>query len=149
MSIFSPIAVDKASVELRRLDLQFVNVPGVPADRSGQMDFVRMRDGTWAISRWSAHIPVVARVEVGRSTQLHVVAVKVDGGELALARRGTIDEQIAHAFLKLRLVPADRCRNRVQSGVCFVNSLALRFRPGASGSRCLKRRRCLLLSILA
>lgn len=54
--------IDRASAELRRLEYRYTHVPGMgePSDAaSGRMDFRRMRDGRWIVSRWSVRMPVI------------------------------------------------------------------------------------------
>jgi hypothetical protein len=83
--------VDRASAELRRLEFGYVNVPSEVEDRAGgQVDFVRMRDGLWAIGSWSLRLPVVEQTVVpGHGAELRVVSIQTTGGDLALSRRGT------------------------------------------------------------
>ena len=82
--------VDRASSELRRLELRYVNVSPAQEERAGgDLEFVRMRDGTWAVSRWSIHMPVVEQFVIpGHGAEDRVTSIQVSGGELALARRG-------------------------------------------------------------
>jgi hypothetical protein len=81
--------VDRASSELRRLEVRYVNVSREQEDRAGaDVDFVRMRDGTWAIARWDIHMPlVVQEVRAGHAPELRVAELREAGGELVLARR--------------------------------------------------------------
>lgn len=83
--------VDRASSELRRLELRYVNLSRDQEDLAGaELDLVRMRDGTWAISRWNIHMPlIVEQVVPGHGTEVRVAELHVAGGELALARRGS------------------------------------------------------------
>ena len=84
--------LDRATSELRRLEFKYANIPaqqeGIAA---GEMDFIRMKNGAWAVSRWSIKMPVIARVDArimyGQRTQ--VAEIRVAGGELAMARRGS------------------------------------------------------------
>jgi len=81
---------DRASSELRRLEFRYVNVSREQEQEAGgDLDFVRMRDGAWAISRWNIRMPLVVAVVVpGHGTDLRISEIRVAGGELALARRG-------------------------------------------------------------
>ncbi len=84
--------LDRATSELRRLEFRYVNIPpqqeGIAA---GEMDFIRMKTGAWTVSRWSIKMPVIARVEarVALGNRTQVAEIRVAGGELALARRGS------------------------------------------------------------
>jgi hypothetical protein len=81
--------VDRASSELRRLEVRYVNLSREQEDQAAaNVDFVRMRDGTWAISRWNIRMPlVVQEVRPGQAAELKVAELRDAGGELVLARR--------------------------------------------------------------
>lgn len=81
--------VDRASSELRALEFRYANVSPDQEDRAGgAVDFVRMRDGTWAISRWDIHMPMLEQIVLpGRLPETRVGRMQTTGGELALARR--------------------------------------------------------------
>jgi hypothetical protein len=83
--------VDRASAELRRLELRYVNVSSLQEDRAGsELDFVRMRDGTWAVSRWAIRMPEIQQFVIpGHGAEERVTSVHVSGGSLAVALRGT------------------------------------------------------------
>ena len=52
--------LDRASTELRSLEFQYVNISRAQQDHAGgELAFVRMRDGQWAISRWNIRMPVL------------------------------------------------------------------------------------------
>jgi hypothetical protein len=82
--------VDRASSELRRMEFRYVNVPPeVEPQAGGQVEFIRMRDGTWAIASWNIRMPVVEQVVVpGHGAEPRVTSVQVAGGDLTLTRRG-------------------------------------------------------------
>jgi hypothetical protein len=85
--------VDRASAELRRLEFRYANVsPEEQEKAGGDVEFKRLRDGTWLVSRWSIRMPVLehdVRGSLGGfRSETRVVAMQVSGGELALARRG-------------------------------------------------------------
>ena len=84
------IWVDRMSSEVRRLEFRYVNVTREQeAEAGGELELVRMRDGSWAISRWSIRMPVIVEVLYpGRGTEPRITEIAVSGGELALARRG-------------------------------------------------------------
>lgn len=84
--------LDRASSELRGLEFRYVNVNAEQEmSAGGAMEFVRMRDGTWAVSRWSVRMPQleqVIRSQALGGNLLRRTAVKVTGGDLTLAVRG-------------------------------------------------------------
>ena len=81
--------LDAASSELRSLEFRYVNVAPEQQDYAGgDVDFVRLRDGSWTISRWGIHMPILQQVALpGRPPEIRVGAIQTTGGELALARR--------------------------------------------------------------
>jgi hypothetical protein len=83
------IYLDRKSSELRSIVFGYVNPPRPHLDEGvGLMDFVRMKDGRWAISRWNIRMPVLL---IGTSSSVRegrVTEFKESGGELALAARG-------------------------------------------------------------
>lgn len=83
--------VDRASSQLRRLEFQFVNVPVEQGEMAGgNLDFVRMRNGTWAIIQWNIRMPAFTSVvRPGHGAERQLAEIQVAGGQLALARRGT------------------------------------------------------------
>jgi len=84
--------LDRASSELRRLEFGYVNLlPEQEAIAGGELAFVRLATGAWAISRWSVRMPALEegfRAARALRANVRVTAVKVAGGELALAMRG-------------------------------------------------------------
>jgi Carboxypeptidase regulatory-like domain len=80
--------LDRKSAELRRLEFRYVNV-SKPVENygGGDMEFVRMRDGAWAISRWSIRLPKVTLVirPGGGPVDTLVSSLGVTTGELAVA----------------------------------------------------------------
>lgn len=83
--------VDRASSELRRLDFRYVNLSREQEEQAGgELEFARMRDGAWAISKWNIRMPlIVEQVQPGPGTEIRVSELRVGGGELVLARRGS------------------------------------------------------------
>ncbi len=84
--------LDRASSQLRSLELRYVNVePEQERIAGADMEFVRMSNGAWAISRWSIRMPVMEqRLRPGTfgGAALFVREVRVEGGEVVLARLG-------------------------------------------------------------
>ena len=83
--------VDAASSQLRSLDFRYVNVDVEQRDNAGgDVDFVRLRDGSWTISHWAIHMPALEQAELpGRPPEIRVGAIQTTGGELSVARRDT------------------------------------------------------------
>jgi hypothetical protein len=83
--------LDRKTSELRSLDYKYANVSADQENiASGALEFVRMTNGAWAISRWNIRMPVVEQVvRRGFGAETRVAEIHVAGGELALARRGT------------------------------------------------------------
>lgn len=90
--------LDRKTSELQRLELQYVNVAQqLAAGRAGaEMEFARMANGAWMITRWHIRMPMLeSRVRttgvagVRRAEgEVSVTEIRVEGGELALAKRG-------------------------------------------------------------
>lgn len=80
--------MDRGTSQLRRLDYRYVQVPPLMAEYAGgSMEFARLRNGAWAISRWEIRMPVPVR-DSRTSTRVRVYELQVAGGELVTARRG-------------------------------------------------------------
>jgi hypothetical protein len=86
------ILLDATSGELKSLEFSYVNVlPEQEQFAGGNMDFVRMRDGAWVIPRWSIQMPVLERrirSQTMGGNDVRLVELRVEGGELVLAKRG-------------------------------------------------------------
>ncbi|HTE46016.1 MAG TPA: carboxypeptidase regulatory-like domain-containing protein, partial [Gemmatimonadaceae bacterium] len=86
--------LDRASSELRSIEFRYANVSREQqdGDAGGEMHFVRMTNGAWAISAWNIRMPLLTQRVVGvgaRATfETDVTSIKVSGGELTVARRG-------------------------------------------------------------
>jgi hypothetical protein len=82
--------LDRASSLLRRLDFQFVNVSFEQGEMAGgDLEFVRMRNGTWAIHQWDIRMPAFTSVvRPGHGAERQLAELQVAGGQLALARQG-------------------------------------------------------------
>ncbi len=64
--IHGTLWVDRATSELRTLEFRYVHIsPEQELHAKGDMAFARMRDGTWAISRWAITMPVVEPKVIG------------------------------------------------------------------------------------
>jgi hypothetical protein len=88
--IHGTVWLDRKSSELRKLDFGYVNVSRQQLERAGgDMEFVRMRNGLWAIRRWSIRMPVLGeRSQTALiGSEPMVVETLIAGGELSLATR--------------------------------------------------------------
>jgi hypothetical protein len=85
--------VDRVSAELRRLEFRYVNVPPERQHAGGEIEFTRLADGKWLISRWNIRMPVLEQDVRGSTggfrSETRVTAIQIAGGELALALHGT------------------------------------------------------------
>lgn len=87
------IWLDRASAELRSMEFGYANLGSSYQEQyaGGGMDFVRMRNGVWAISRWDIRMPVLEQRIRARSSggsDISVSELRVAGGEVVLARMG-------------------------------------------------------------
>lgn len=85
--------LDRLSSELRRLEFSYVAATRQFLEQvegaGGQLDFVRLGDGSWVVNRWAIRMPQLEQIVLtGGRTEIHVAAVQVSGGALTLARRG-------------------------------------------------------------
>jgi hypothetical protein len=92
--------VNRATSELRTLEFRYVNLPEVtePAHPGGLVEFQRLADGNWFISRWSVRMPQVGlrsrtseggmRRTIMAKSMAVLRAVQVAGGEVTRAVRG-------------------------------------------------------------
>ncbi|MGH7637237.1 MAG: carboxypeptidase regulatory-like domain-containing protein [Gemmatimonadaceae bacterium] len=84
------IWLDRASSELRRVEFGYVNITSEQeGEAGGDVEFARLSDGGWAISRWNVRMPVLEQLSMGGRTQLRVAEVRVAGGDLTVATRGS------------------------------------------------------------
>ena len=78
--------LDRKSSGLRRLEFAYVNVSkDIDGEAGGEMEFVQLRNGAWAISRWSIRMPVLALVDGLHGLETRLVEYHVVGGELVTA----------------------------------------------------------------
>ncbi|HEU4558013.1 MAG TPA: carboxypeptidase regulatory-like domain-containing protein [Longimicrobium sp.] len=65
--------IDRATAELRRVEYRYTRVPGLGGPHqaaSGRMDFRRLDDGRWVVSRWSIRMPVIVAQQEGPVVQI-------------------------------------------------------------------------------
>ncbi len=89
------LTLDRRTAELRSLDFGYTNIQALldEAGAGGRMEFVALRDGSWAIGRWVIRMPVIGqRTDAGRARVRFtpvVTSTEIGGGDLLVARRGT------------------------------------------------------------
>jgi len=113
--------VDRRSAELRALDFAFTNLPSV-ADRAepgGRVEFTRLPDGAWLVSRWQIRMPELQRIAPATraSARMNVVGstirwrgTKIVGGEITSVERGgelVFRARGSSLFVRLRPPPND------------------------------------------
>lgn len=93
--------LDRATAELRQIEFRFVNIETAIMDAraGGEAEFVRMKNGSWAISNWNIRMPVLEfrqRGRVGRTRMsggtsgditIDVASQNVAGGNLSIVTR--------------------------------------------------------------
>ena len=91
--------VDRPSSELRNVDFRYQNLPepSSQAEPGGRVEFLRLTEGNWLVSRWHVRMPEVAKHDrvsqdglrrtVMASTMSYLRAVRVTGGEVTRASR--------------------------------------------------------------
>jgi len=112
--------LDKASAELRRLDFRYTNLPDVTraAGAGGIVEFLRLADGNWIISRWSARMPRLGapsrtsdnglRRVIMTSTNAIVRSIQVTGGEVVrVTRRDSLLYEERGPRIALQVVAPD------------------------------------------
>ena len=86
--------LDSATSELRSIEFGYTNVaPEAAALAGGVVEFARLANGAWVVSRWSIRMPVVRAVSEPlrrgiRREVRRVTEVRERGGSLALALSG-------------------------------------------------------------
>ena len=91
--------LDRATAQLKRIEYRYTNLSPDEehAGTGGAMEFARLRTGAWVISRWKIQMPIMERrirtAGAGRRSmstmpETVVLALQVDGGDLALVWRG-------------------------------------------------------------
>jgi hypothetical protein len=107
----------KATAELKRLEFRYANVPRDQGERAGgDMEFVRMKNGGFAIGRWNIKMPVLERSQsMGTQIETRVAELRAVGGELAFAMAGK-DTLFARAPLVMNGTVADSVSGRAFIG---------------------------------
>jgi hypothetical protein len=109
--------VDRRTAELQSLEFAFTNMPAVSerAEPGGRVEFTRLPDGEWLVSRWHIRMPELQRVapSTSASARLSVVSspirwrgTKVVGGEITqVERAGAVIYRAIGSALVVRLRP--------------------------------------------
>lgn len=111
------IVVDRRTAELRELRFHYTNVDSaaVQADAGGQMQFAKLRDGSWIVSDWFIRVPVVdtapKTTAATRVPTRTVAYAEIVGGRVYVARRDD-DTVFALPFPKLAGVIRDSLSGR-------------------------------------
>lgn len=80
------LLLDRKTAELRSLTFGYTNLSRDETDYAGgRMEFARMRDGSWVISRWFIRMPVLAE---GPGVSRRIEEIREVGGSVATLRRG-------------------------------------------------------------
>jgi hypothetical protein len=97
VDISGTVWLDRATAELRQMEFNYENleVAAENANPGGEMDFLRLRDGGWAISKWMIRMPILEEFNEKAGHQsmatqkvVRVSERKVTGGELVTVMRG-------------------------------------------------------------
>jgi len=117
--------LDRKTAELRSLEFEYVNFArGSEEGRAGgEIEFARLKNNAWAISRWNIRMPAVTQrfTEVSgvpgmpAKPQYRVAEIKITGGELVLVSRGT-DTLFAGTPLTLAGIVEDSTTGAIVSG---------------------------------
>jgi carboxypeptidase family protein len=112
--------LDRASAELRRLEFRYTNLPEVTrsAGAGGIVEFVRLADGNWIISRWSARMPRLGppsrtsdnglRRVAMTATNAIVRSIQATGGEVVrVSRRDSLLYEQPGPHIALRVTTMD------------------------------------------
>ncbi|MDB4888742.1 MAG: hypothetical protein JWL61_597 [Gemmatimonadetes bacterium] len=112
--------VDRATSELRTLEFRYLNLPDAaePAHPGGAVEFKRLSDGNWFVSKWSVRMPGLAlrdrtsdggfRRTIMARSMVVLRAVQVSGGEVTRAMRGdSVVYQAGGPAIAVQLVAPD------------------------------------------
>lgn len=115
--------IDRASVELRQVEFGFTNIPREQARRAGgDVRFIRLANGAWAISRWNISMPVFTRRKMPTGfydPELILAETRVSGGELSTITSVSlngVDTLWSHEPLVMRGIVTDSLSGAVVVG---------------------------------
>ena len=88
--IAGTIWLDRATSALRRMEFRYVNLSGEQeGEAGGELQFGRLSDGGWAISRWHIRMPVLEQQTFAGRTMVRIAEIRVAGGDLTMAAAGS------------------------------------------------------------
>lgn len=99
--------IDRASAELRQVEYRYTHVAGMgqPNDAAGgRMEFRRLEDGRWIVSRWRIRMPVIVAQEMAGAVRVP----ELDGGSDHLQYR--LAAQLEQGGDVLSVTPAGGAR---------------------------------------
>lgn len=112
--------LDRVTAELRSLDFHYTNLAqsAMQAGAGGRVEFLRLDDGTWLVSRWVVRMPLLGQPSqvtangmgrVFRSEPTMIVrAVQMTGGEVTrVSRNDTVVYGATGARIAVIAVPRD------------------------------------------
>ena len=111
--------VDRATAELRTLDFRYTNLSDVAmaAGAGGTVEFLRLADGNWLVSRWYVRMPKIGAADKGSeafrrlvfsATNEVVQAVHMTGGEVTrVTRHDTLMYEAKGHALAVQVVSRD------------------------------------------
>jgi hypothetical protein len=112
--------VDRATAELRALEFRYTNMPDLvrAAAAGGRVEFLRLKDGNWLVSRWHVRMPVVGaapkstdnglrRVVMAASTTV-VRGIQITGGEVtSVTRHDSLVHKASGPAIVMQVVSRD------------------------------------------
>ena len=106
--------VDRASAELRTLEFSYTNMPDAaePAHTGGIVQFLRLGDGNWLVSKWSVRMPRLAQKyrtsTIMSASSLVLRAVQVAGGEVnRVTRKDSLVYQAIGPAMSIQVLAPD------------------------------------------
>jgi hypothetical protein len=112
--------VDRATAELRALDFRYTNMPDIvrAAAAGGRVEFLRLEDGSWLVSRWHVRMPVVGTASRSSDNGLRRVVmsaspavvrgIQITGGEVTrVTRHDSLVHQAGGPAIVLQVVSHD------------------------------------------
>jgi hypothetical protein len=112
--------LDRGTAELRTLEFQYTNLPelAAAAGAGGRVEFLRLDDGNWLVSRWYVRMPVAgprdvsaagaARQVLLSASKLELRGVQLSGGEVnRVTRHDSVVYRAAGPHLMVQVLARD------------------------------------------
>jgi hypothetical protein len=111
--------LDRGSAELRKLSFAYTNLPeaALSAGAGGEVEFLRLDDGIWIVSRWHVRMPQLAterpmfsglRRIVVAGTRVALRGVKESGGEVtSISERDSVLYQLLGSEIVVQIIGGD------------------------------------------